>query len=242
MKRTRIRWRIWHRRLAWLVGIQLLLWSISGAYMVWLELDYIRGASHTNAKGQQQLLLEQAPKTIASSAQVLEQYTDVTALTLRRLPTEQWVYQVDRRYTTLLVDAVSLESFTLQQADIVALANDYRTSQSSIDDAPAVRLLTEQLPQEVNFAALPLWQVTYSDLLNTTLYIDPASGVLVSTRHDFWRLFDFMWMLHIMDYDERADISTWWAQALMLLSLVFILTGVSLLLLQLRRLGRRFHA
>lgn len=242
MKRTRIRWRVWHRRLAWLVGIQLLLWSISGAYMVWLELDYIRGASHTNAKGQQQLLLEQAPEKIASSAQVLAQYTDITALTLRRLPTEQWVYQVDRLNTTLLLDAFSLEPLVLQPADIAALANDYRTSESGIDEAPAVRLLTEQLPHEVSFAELPLWQVTYADLLNTTLYIDAASGALISTRHDFWRLFDFMWMLHIMDYDERADISTWWAQVFMLLSLVFILTGVSLLLLQLRRLGRRFHA
>lgn len=242
MKRTRIRWRVWHRRLAWLVGIQLLLWSVSGAYMVWLELDYIRGASHTDAKGQQQLLLEQAPQTIAPSGQVLARYTDATSLTLRRLPTEQWVYQVNRPYTTLLLDASSLESITLQPADIVLLANDYRTSDSNINKTPAVRLLTEQLPQEVSFAELPLWQVTYSDFLNTTLYLDAASGELISTRHDFWRLFDFMWMLHIMDYDERADISTWWAQVFMLLSLVFIVTGVSLLLLQLRRLGRRFHA
>ncbi|HET8816413.1 MAG TPA: hypothetical protein VFM61_03075 [Pseudidiomarina sp.] len=242
MRRFRARWRIWHRRLAWIVGIQLMLWSISGAYMVWLELDYIRGATHTNANGQQRLALEQTRQSIAPTGAVIQRYTEASSITLRRLPTSQWVYLVELPFSTLLLDAITLESMTLQRDDITALANDFRTADHEDIQIAGVRLLTEHLPQEVSFAELPVWQVTYADFLNTTLYIDATSGALVSTRHDFWRLFDFMWMLHIMDYDERSDISTWWAQLLMLLSATFVLTGVTLLLMQLRRLGRRFHA
>lgn len=242
MRRTRIRWRIWHRRLAWLVGIQLLLWSISGAYMVWLELNYIRGATHTNGNGQQVLAVDQAPGAIASNAQVLQQYAGALSVTLRRLPTNNWVYQVDLPFSTLLVDAISLEPRPLQQGDIAALADDYLLNKHESFEIESIQLLTEQLPQEVSFAELPVWQVIYSDILSTTLYVDAASGALVSTRHDFWRLFDFMWMLHIMDYDDRSDISTWWAQLFMGLSLTFVFTGIAMLLLQLRRLGRRFHA
>ena len=38
--------------------------------------------------------------------------------------------------------------------------------------------------------------------------VDAGSGEVTAVRHDRWRLFDWFWMLHIMDYDERSDFST----------------------------------
>ena len=37
--------------------------------------------------------------------------------------------------------------------------------------------------------------------------IHAAAGELISRRHALWRVFDFAWMLHIMDYDERTDVN-----------------------------------
>ena len=50
-----------------------------------------------------------------------------------------------------------------------------------------------------------LWQAHYNDWMNTTLYLSAFDGQLIRVRSDIWRFYDFFWMLHIMDYDERSD-------------------------------------
>tara|TARA_R100000656_G_scaffold94217_1_gene68218 strand:- start:193 stop:333 length:141 start_codon:yes stop_codon:yes gene_type:complete len=37
------KWRVWHRWLSLIVGLQLVVWSISGAYMVYFDLSFIHG-------------------------------------------------------------------------------------------------------------------------------------------------------------------------------------------------------
>jgi hypothetical protein len=45
--------------------------------------------------------------------------------------------------------------------------------------------------------------VDFDDWLQTTLYLHPDTGALVTRRHRLWRWYDFQWMLHIMDYGDR---------------------------------------
>ena len=55
----------------------------------------------------------------------------------------------------------------------------------------------------------------------------------MARRNDWWRLFDVVWMLHIMDYDTRDDFN----HPLLIVSaataLLFALSGVVLLTLSL---------
>ncbi len=53
----------------------------------------------------------------------------------------------------------------------------------------------------------PYWQVEFEGWNRPTLYLSPQTGELISRRHALWRVFDFAWMLHIMDYDERTDVN-----------------------------------
>src|SRR3546814_10368328 len=53
----------------------------------------------------------------------------------------------------------------------------------------------------------PFWQVEFEGWNRPTLYLSPSTGELISRRHTLWRVFDFVWMLHIMDYDERTDVN-----------------------------------
>ena len=56
---------------------------------------------------------------------------------------------------------------------------------------------------------LPLWRVSFSEPENLNLYIDGWTGEIVAqTHHTRWRIFDFFWMLHIMDFDDRDDFNT----------------------------------
>lgn len=51
----------------------------------------------------------------------------------------------------------------------------------------------------------PAWQVAFAD--GTHLYIDTDTGQMLALRTRWWRLYDWMWGLHIMDLKEREDSS-----------------------------------
>ena len=67
--------------------------------------------------------------------------------------------------------------------------------------------LIHDLPFEVRGAKAPLWRADFDGWNKPTLYFSPATGELLTRRHELWRIFDFVWMLHIMDYDERENVN-----------------------------------
>jgi ferredoxin len=64
----------------------------------------------------------------------------------------------------------------------------------------------------------------FDDRFNTTFYIDPYSGALATRRHRYWRIFDFLFMLHIMDYSGRTDFNN---VLIIIVALVAIWLGIS---------------
>ena len=50
----------------------------------------------------------------------------------------------------------------------------------------------------------------FADPDGTRLYIDASTGAVLAARSDTWRLFDFIWGLHIMDWTQRDRINSWW--------------------------------
>ena len=53
----------------------------------------------------------------------------------------------------------------------------------------------------------PYWRVEFKGWNQPTLYISPSTGELISRRHNLWRIFDFVWMMHIMDYEGRTNVN-----------------------------------
>jgi len=58
------------------------------------------------------------------------------------------------------------------------------------------------------------------------LYIEPWTGELLARRTQGWRIFDFLWTLHIMDFDTRDNFNHPLLQAASALGLVIALSGV----------------
>jgi len=73
---------------------------------------------------------------------------------------------------------------------------------------------------------LPLWRVAYSEPESLHLYIDGWTGEVVARRTTRWRIFDFLWMLHIMDFDDRDDFNTPLLQVAAVLGLLVAMTGL----------------
>ena len=56
---------------------------------------------------------------------------------------------------------------------------------------------------------LPAWAVTFDHPENFTVYLAADSGQVRSFRTSDWRVYDFLWMLHTMDFVGRDDINNY---------------------------------
>ena len=79
------------------------------------------------------------------------------------------------------------------------------------------------------------WRVRMSD--DSHFYVDGGSGEIVARRTSWWRFYDFMWGLHIMDLQTREDTHNPWIVVFGLLALVT--TVMALVLLPLTSLRKR---
>ena len=111
---------------------------------------------------------------------------------------------------------------------------------ASLDHAPPDPVLTffaaGEAPREFAGGG-NAWQVAYGD--GTHIYIDNATGEVQAVRTGWWRFYDLMWGLHIMDLQTREDSSHPILIAFAALALVGSLLGCVLLF---RRRKRRVTA
>lgn len=214
-----------HRILGLLVGLQLLLWVSGGAVMSLLKIEEVRGETR-RAHAAPALLPD--PSGLLAPAELFAR-TGRPAATQLMLTTllQQPVYRVEGPDGTWLADAVSGEKLSPLNADWarrLALA-DYAGAGVLV----AVDWITTP-DTEYRGRSLPLWRVRFEDDRQTTLYVSADTGQVVARRNQLWRVFDFFWMLHIMDYDEREDFNHPLLVAFALSALLFVFSGLGLLL------------
>lgn len=223
--------RKYHKWLSLIIGVQALLWLASGVYMVVMNLDFIHG-DHLVQHLDDPLPTETS--AFIPFSVIRSQFPEAHEIAL-----EPWRgmphYRVYEASEASLIDATtgSVRS-PLTEADAIAVARYHYTGNGEIT---ATRLLTErsEAPSEIQGGALPLWQIKFNDFGNTVFYISPELGKLVRWRHTFWRVFDFVWMLHIMDYENRTDVNNNIFRVAAVLGLVMSVFGLWLLYFSFRR-------
>ena len=111
-------------------------------------------------------------------------------------------------------------------------------------EAPVINaaLITSNPPTEIQTRRLPLWRIDFDDRFATSFYIDPYNGSLATRRHQYWRIFDFLWMLHIMDYEDRSDAHNLLLNTAQVTGLTFAITGLWLLFYSFRGHRRKNRA
>ena len=76
---------------------------------------------------------------------------------------------------------------------------------------------------------LPAWRVALADPDNTAVYVVAGNGRISAVRTGTWRLYDFFWGLHIMDWKSHENFNTPWMLAAAIFALSTVLFGVALL-------------
>ena len=66
------------------------------------------------------------------------------------------------------------------------------------------------------------------DSKEINIYVDPFSKEIVAVRSNQWRIWDFMWGIHIMDWNERDNIGNIFLKIFSILALISALSGIYL--------------
>lgn len=219
-----------HKWLSLFVGVQIVLWTISGFYMVVVDLDFIHG--NPLVRNLRTPLSPQPGNVpMVEAARI---HPEVTQVSLRALPgISKQVYEVTSQGRKVLLDASSGEQLSPLSQDVVqSLARSYYAGKGEL---ASVTLIERDAPLEIQTRPLPLWRADFNDWLETSLYISPDTGALATRRHRFWRWFDFLWMFHIMDYDQRTDMNNGLLRVTTVLAGITVLSGGWLLYFSFRR-------
>ena len=185
----------WHIWLGWLVGFPILMWMVTGLFMAAKPIEEVRGNHLRIEQAEQPLVL---PGSTLASAEfpiremraVMQEGRAVAILT----GMDGSVRRVD------MLSGAQLP--TLSASDARALVA------AQITGGDEVRSVTAFEPAEVPFdfrREMPVWQVVLED--GTHVYVGRDSGQIEAVRTRWWRAFDFMWGLHIMDLQTREDTS-----------------------------------
>ena len=203
------------------LGAQLLVWFSSGFFMSFFAIDTVRGEHVAENKAWN--LPENAPVPIAK---LVHDHKNSHVQTVRLFSAAGHpVYELIGAKDKVLIDALNGQKWQgLQKPDIIRASAHYYTGTGQIS------MMTKLSKAPIEYRSeLPVWQVQYADAQHTRLYISPQTGALLATRTRLWRVYDFMWMLHIMDYQNRDNFNNWWLKLLSFCALLFGLTGIALL-------------
>lgn len=150
----------------------------------------------------------------------------------------QVVAEVTTAKGIMLFDAVSGEPMPPVSA---AQAKAIADAAWKAADKPKSKasLVTTESPEYR--AALPAWRIAYADPDATSVFVARDTGRITAVRTGTWRLYDFFWSLHIMDWKNHENFNTWWLLAFAIGGLLLGLAGTALLVMRwpIRRRRRR---
>jgi uncharacterized iron-regulated membrane protein len=194
IKLSPILWRKIHKWVGLILGLQFVLWTVSGAVMALLDMEKVGG--HSSAApvevGTPWPAALLAPASFGSAEQ----------LTLRRI-LDRPIYELTRNGKLQLLDAETGKPVTVDEGmarDIARQAFHHEAEITSVERLEKANL-------EARDHAGPMWRVNFADEENSSAYVSATTGRPLVNRGDTWRTWDFVWMLHNMDYVNRSSFN-----------------------------------
>lgn len=189
-----------HKWLGLIVGLQVILWTVSGLVFAWLDHHEVSGEH--SVRDVQSTVLTNA-KSIVEPASWLSEINSNEILEIRLAPVlDTWVWRVETTQGVVLRNAASGEIWKLGEAFVRRLAEQQYAGTGQL-----ASVAFHANPTIETRGSGATWEARFDDDRGTTLYFAADDGRLVQTRNDDWRLFDVFWMLHTMDYRGRDNFN-----------------------------------
>lgn len=221
-----------HRWLGLLMAVQIVAWMASGLYFSLYPMGQIRGEHLTREQpvpGPDSLLQMGPPAAIKYTldGDIGPGWSLETLSVVSNGSRLHWRVQGShdgQPFRRLLNQAGTSIVPALSAQDVARVAVGWLKAPAEIAD---VEWLESSGPgAEYRGRNFPVWKVRFDEPENLNLYLDPWTGEILARRTSRWRLFDFLWMLHIMDFDTRDDFNHPLLQGASILGLIIALSGV----------------
>jgi hypothetical protein len=218
------RYHIW---LGWIVGLPFLAWTLSGIVMIARPIEEVRGEgliADAAALAPSAPLVPPAIGPRPVSSLLLEQRGDGP----------KWIIRYADGASRLAEASTGRLLPPLAAADAAAIVRErYR---GTADISAVDKTSADRPPLDLR-RPVDAWRVTMSD--GTRFYLSAATGEILARRTRWWRVYDWMWGLHIMDLKTREDAHNPLLIGFGSIALLTTLLAIVLLPLTIRRRRRR---
>jgi hypothetical protein len=187
-----------HRYLSIFIAIQLLLWTISGIYFAFNKIEMIRGEQY-------RLPVETEYRIFNRLGQEIIETNNNSAKTYKTYPGNQ---------------KVSI----LSSDEAIIIAKE----KTSLNPIKATLIEKAERGDEFRGRSLPIYKISTDTKDDINIYVNPMTGDIAAIRSDSWRVWDFLWALHIMDYQDRDNINNLLLKFFSVLALISSVTGIIL--------------
>lgn len=214
-----------HRWLGIIAAAQLLIWTASGLFFSITPINDIRGAG----------LIEQPAAFMLGHTQMISpsalarQHPKLSTLRVtdfqikQRLNTPVYLVQLEGEWLAFNAETGEQMAPLSEEEAMTVASNNSRLAVQS-----AVWIGLAAPGTEYRGGELPAWRIEMEGPEQANLWIGANSGQINAIRTNKWRLYDFLWSLHIMDYRGRENFNSWLLRMFALLGLISITSGILL--------------
>ena len=218
-----------HRYLGFFLGIQFLFWTLGGLYFSWTNIKEIRGENLR--KESAEINFKQdfiAPKTVIDEVEKTPNVSTIQGLRVIEIfgaPFYEFkILDQNKKQKFVVADAVTGKiRLPITEEEAKKIAAESLTTPNKIKQTTYLTAENVGGHHEYREKPLPAWAVTFED--NLTVYLSAETGQIGAFRTDKWRVFDFLWMLHTMDFQERDNINNYLLRGFSLLGIITIFSG-----------------
>ena len=227
-----------HRYLGVFLGIQFLLWTIGGMYFSWSNMDEIHGdTTKKKSPSFSSNIKLVSPSAVIDSIRTFHPVDSLVTIQLVEVLGKP-MYQIrcirNHEDTATHVNMQHIMNHLadaetgkirppLSEAEAIEVANYHFNGKSSIKE---VEYITSTDPHhEYRENPLPAYAVTFNNNAQTTVYVSSELGTVQKFRNNKWRIFDFLWMMHTMNYEDRDKFGNFLLRSFSILGLITITSG-----------------
>lgn len=229
-----------HRWLGVILGIQFMLWTIGGLYFSWSNIDEIHGdfqkkevplLSSDISMVSPSMVLDTIKKVHRIDSIVSIQLVEILGKPFYQVRCISAIHQMENHtdHMSAMNHLASAESGILRgplsREESIEVASRMFNGNPNVKSVEYLTTLNNH--HEYRESPLPAYGVTFEDS-NTTVYVASELGTVQKFRNNKWRIFDFLWMMHTMDYQARDNFGNILLRSFSIFGLVTVISGFAL--------------
>lgn len=196
-----------HKWTSLVVGIQFLLWLVSGIYFNLMDHHKAGGHQyrahlHHESQLDNSKLVEPQNILAKAKAAISIKVIELLGQPYYLVNHEKGLYPYFKNSYSLF-HAYTGEMVKIDKTFASKLALQSYNGPGEITSIKYIRGKVEDIPKQKN----PSWQINFNDNVNTSVYIEAQSGRVVGHSDDDKRFADIFFMLHFMDYANESSFN-----------------------------------